>query len=121
MDAGIADTINRQTAKLIASYLDAIDKTYSFSPWHLAPIADTFMGDNDSTDTDRAWLVGTIATQASRKNLAETETIRWDSYPADGDWDNLFANLRAEVRARRDPKTPSVPAPGAVRDGVGSE
>lgn len=107
-DAAIADTINRTTARNLATYLDEVDNELrgemilpgDLSPWHLSPIAATLMGENpDTTDADRAWLVGQIIYRA----------MPFDG-PADQDWENLFNHLRAEIEARRDPKSPSVRA-----------
>jgi hypothetical protein len=107
MDAGIADTINRRDARLMALRLDTLDQeTYLnyFSgvstPWYRSPMADTLMGENAATNSDRAWLVGLLA--------ASTAHLAFDGTPADCDWDNLFTHLRAEILARRDPQTPPV-------------
>lgn len=116
MDAGIADTINRQAARLVALRFDGLDELWDQpvhgGPWYLSPIADTFMGDNDATNADRAWLFGGLA--------ARTPGLDFDGEPADCDWENLFANFRAEILARRDPETPSVRGQSPARDGVGS-
>lgn len=115
MDAGIADTLNRHTVRLLASQLDAWDADLGYSaiaPWHRAPIADTLMGDNDATDADRAWFVGDLA--------ARTPGVEFDGPPGDCDWDNLFSHFRAEILARRGPETPPVRDMPPVRDGVGS-
>lgn len=101
MDAGIADTLNRQDAKRIAARLDQADESILdgmllSTPWYRTAIADTFMGDTSA----RAWVVGQITT-----NLPG---LYFDGEPADGDWDNLFSHLRAEIEARRDPETPPV-------------
>ncbi len=121
MDAGIADTINRQTARVFARYLDSIDHELGFhssNPWHRSPIADTLMDDNDATNADRAWLVGAIATKARPGRIFSLPS---DNYPADGDWENLFSNIRAEILTRRDPQTsPARAAEIPARDGVGS-
>ena len=98
MDAGIADTINRQTARLIARKLDMIDAELGFrdsNPWCNGPLADTFMGTNGATDADRTWLVFALA--AKRDGIG----LDYRSYPADSDWENLFASLRNEVIGRR--------------------
>lgn len=115
MDAGIADTLNRHTAQLITAQLDTWDRDLGYgriAPWHRSSIADTLMGDNDTTDGDRAWLIGALA--------ARTPGVEVDGIPADFDWENLFASFRAEIAARRDPQTPSVRGQSPVRDGVGS-
>jgi hypothetical protein len=120
MDAGIADTINRRDAHRIALRLDAVDyetylnyfSTAPIVPWFRSPMADTMLGENASTNADRAWLVGVFA--------AGTAHISFDGAPADGDWENLFSCLRAEILARRDPQTSPVHANESVRDGVGS-
>ena len=114
MDAGIADTINRRDAKRLAEALDLWDlpEWYKAHHWSASPIAATFMGENDSDNSDRAWLVGVLACRVNG----------FDGIPADCDWDGFFSYMRAEVLARRDPKTPSVRvAEVPVRDGVGSQ
>jgi hypothetical protein len=103
MNAGIASTINRHVAELITRQLDINDQGLAglgtlTGPWHLSPIADTLMGDNDSSDGDRAFLIGLFA--------ARTPGVNWDGHPADCDWEDLFSHFRAEVLARRNPKTP---------------
>jgi hypothetical protein len=116
MDAGIADTINRHVAQLITAHLDQEDQALvdvGFDPWTHSPIAQTLMGENDTTDGDRAWLIGMFA--------ARTPGVDLDSIPADADWENLFANFRAEILTRRDPQTHPVRAAEIpARDGVGS-
>lgn len=113
MDAGIADTINRTTARLIAENMDRLDREWgNATPWYLATLSVTFLGGNDATDADRAWYFGILA--------ASTPDLDFDGIPADYDWENLFANFRAEITARRDPQTPSVRGQSPVRDGVGS-
>lgn len=113
MDAGIADTMNRQLARVIARHLDSVDRDLGFdtegNPWHEAPISATFLDDTPEFASDRSWLVGMIATRA--QFTTSTSDLSFDAYPADGDWENLFSCIRAEILARRDPKTP--PAPGA--------
>jgi len=96
VDAGIADTLNRQIATHTAQKLDRIDRVLGYeihAPWYLAPIAATFMGENDTDNADRAWLVGSL--------VASQDQIAFDSYPADGDWELLFAAIRAEITGRR--------------------
>ena len=119
MDAGIADTINRRDARLIAEKLDRNDLSEGsnarlfFGPWYESPLAETIMGENASTGPDRAWLIGAFASR--------TPGVSFDGEPADCDWENLFAHFRAEILSRRDPQTPSVHAAETpVRDGVGS-
>jgi hypothetical protein len=101
MDAGIADTLNRQVVKLITSHLDAVDVALCAredGPWYRVSLADTLMGTNDATNADRAWLVGVLA--------SGTPGVDIDRVPADFDWENLFAHFRAEIEARRGPQTP---------------
>lgn len=114
MDSDIASAINRQTARLVAEHLDELDIAHAnLTPWHLAPIAATFLGDNAATNADRAWLFGLVA--------AGLTAGLWDGEPADADWDGLFSDLRAEIVARRDPRTSLAHvAEIPVRDGVGS-
>jgi len=118
MDAGIADTLNRHVVQLITRRLDQIDSGMDIEPdrrWQFCHMAGSFMGENDSvSDGDRAWLFGMLA--------ARTPGVDFDGHPADCDWENLFSHFRAEILARRDPKTPSVRvAESPVRDGVGSQ
>jgi hypothetical protein len=122
MDAGIADTLNRHVAQLIAKQLDKVDEQMrangtrmtSSEGWHHGHMADTLMGDNDATDGDRAWLVGMFA--------ARTPGVDFDGHPADCDWENLFSHFRAEILARRDPQTPCAGAASpVVAHGVGSQ
>lgn len=101
MDAGIADTLNRRTARLIAENLDQLDKQWASvngDPWPLAIIAHTFMGENASTPDDIRWYVGVVA--------AGTPGLDWDGEPADCDWGSLLSSLRAEILARRAPEAP---------------
>lgn len=104
MDAGIADTLNRQLASRIFQNLDNIDYGLGFygdAAWHNSSLADTILGTNNATNADRAWLVGAL--------LANPQTATGAShrdYPADEDWDNLFTHFRAEILARRDTQTP---------------
>jgi len=109
MDAAIADTINREDARKIAARFDQIDEhllpgMLLPEPWYNASMAQSLMGENDATNADRAWLVGQITTNIPG--------LRFDGEPADGDWENLFTNIRAEIEARRarDPKTPPAQA-----------
>jgi hypothetical protein len=114
MDAGIADTINRHAVQLMAMHLDRIDSlTKARRPWQEGSMAADLMGEEaTATDAGRAWLVGFLA--------ARTPDLDFD-FPADCDWENLFSHFRAEILARRDPKTPPVHAAQTpVRDGVGS-
>lgn len=125
MDAGTADTINRHVAELITTHLDYMDREVRALPelaelpfankgWQHSGIALTLMGENDANDGERAWLIGLLA--------ARTPDVAFDGHPADCDWDNLFSHFRAEILARRDPKTPhAVAAQSAVACGVGSE
>jgi hypothetical protein len=89
MDAGIADTINRQTVRTTAAQLDILDQTFGTPAWHAAPLADALMGDS----SDRAWLATTIIKGAADATF---------DGPADEDWDNLFSHFRTEITARRD-------------------
>lgn len=115
MDAGIADTINRRDAQLIARKLDAVDMNVALPGvtwlrWPHSAMADTMMAANAATESDRAWLVGALA--------ARTPNVTFDGSPADCDWENFYSHMRAEILARRDPKNPpAVPAeirPGGV-------
>ena len=100
MDDGIADTINRRTAKAVAERLDALDaKWANDKAWHVAPMSDTFLGANDATDSDRAWFFAILATNTPGIDFT-------DDAPAGADWENLFAHFRTEILARRDPQTP---------------
>jgi hypothetical protein len=117
MDFGIADTINRHVAQLICKHLDAMDAELHFhriSPWYRNAMSDVMMGAHgDTSDGDRAWLVGMLA--------ARTPDVDFDGHPADCDWDNLFSHFRAEILARRDPQShPVREAQIPARDGVGS-
>lgn len=105
MDAGIADTINRIFAEKLTAGLDEL-----YPRWHepQSPVAATLMRDS----SDRAWLVGFL--------VQPIPDLSIDGAPADADWENLFSHIRAEILARRDPKTPPVHASESVRDGVGS-
>jgi len=109
MDAAIADAINREDARKIAEFYDATDQPYAPfyyvippRPWYYGPMAETFMGENDATNGDRAWLIGQVT--------VFMPGLRFDGAPADCDWDGFFANIRAEIEARRtrDPSAPSV-------------
>lgn len=109
MDPGIADTLNRQTARLIAGHLDSIDKHLGFTetPWYVSPIAASLMGETAATDGDRAWLIGALYPRTQGRFPS-------DGYPADGDWEMLFGNIRAEILARREARgTDSSPARAA--------
>jgi hypothetical protein len=105
MDAGIVDTINRRDAQLIAQRLDRIDTDLGVQfpgegkPWYRASMAATIMGENAATTSDRAGLVAMLAANTYGP-------IHFDGHPADEDWENFYAHLRAEILARRDPKTP---------------
>ncbi len=95
MDAGIADTVNRHDARLIAERLDRVDadrRGFDDFVWYRSPVADCLMGDSSS----RAWVVSPLAVR--------TPGVTFDGAPADGDWENLFSNIRAEILARRDPE-----------------
>lgn len=102
MDAGIADTLNHRTARLVAEHMDKLDVLWfsTMNPWYEAVMSQAFLGENDATDADRAWYFGILST------VILGEAVE----PADGDWENLFANFRAEILARRDPQTPPVRA-----------
>lgn len=113
MDAGIADTINRRDVLLIAARLDALDLPRygaTDTPWYLAPLADTLMDETDKTRGDRAWLIGALG--------ANIPGVAFDGEPAGGDWDNLYAHVRAAIEARRDPQTPPARAAGDLLVGV---
>lgn len=101
MDAGIADTLNRRDVVIITARLDALDLpryTGTHGPWHLGPMADILMSDDDATRSQRAWIVGQITLNA--------RGIRFDGEPAGGDWDGMFRYLREAIASRRDPKIP---------------
>lgn len=116
MDAGIIDTINRRDVAFVAARLDALDLPYyrgSCSPrlpWYRAPIADTLMSEDDSTRSDRAWLIGRLA--------SGVPGIAFDGEPAGGDWDNLYGHFRDAISARRDTETPQGEAAEDRRVGV---
>lgn len=101
MDAGIADTVNRHVVQLIVRRLDSTDEALGYDrdcPWYRAPLGSILLSDRPDSNGDRAWLVGQLATR--------TPGVDFDGEPADCDWDNLFSHFRAEILARRDPKTP---------------
>jgi len=109
MDAGIVDTINREDARKIAARFDQIDEHILDGmllpvPWYFTSMAKTLTSENSTSNSDRAWLVGQITTNIPG--------LRFDGEPADGDWENLFSNIRAEILARRarDPQTPPAKA-----------
>lgn len=124
MYSGIADTINRHVARLITAHLDFIDREVRAMPeltelpypkggWQFSAMADTLMGENDTSDGERAWFIGMLA--------ARTPDVEFDGHPADADWENLFSHFRAEILARRDPETPcAVSASPGAACGVGS-
>ena len=101
MDAGIADTINRHVAELVAQHLDTMDAQLrtgmilpgDLNPWYDSPLAETFIGTNGATGADRAWQFVTLA--------ARTPGLHFDGTPADCDWDNLFTHFRQQIMARR--------------------
>jgi hypothetical protein len=115
MDAGIADTINRHVVQLITQHLDSNRQLAGalVAPGRKAASRTTLMGERlPPRRCRRAWFVGFLA--------ARTPDLDFD-FPADCDWENLFSHFRAEILARRDPKTPPVHAAQTpVRDGVGS-
>lgn len=119
MDAAIADTINRRDAQVIAAHLDTLDLDWSNAgPWHDAPFADMLLGTQLSGNAERAWIFGFLA--AGTRNVARE--VAFDGAPADCDWENLFSHIRAEILARRDPKSHPVRAAEIpVLDGVGSQ
>jgi hypothetical protein len=111
MDAGIADTINRRDAQLLAEFLDALDTRLpdDRKPWHLGPMGEAFL-DEQASNSYRAWLFG--------KHAYRIPSLAFDGNPADGDWDNLFQHFRAAVLARRDPKSPPAGAAAIQPSGV---
>lgn len=119
MNFGIADTINRRDARLIAEHLDRIDGPYTDrptirQPWPVTRLGELLAGEVPASTSARVWTLVTIA--------AKVEGLTFDCAPADCDWDGFFTYLRAEILARRDPQTPSVcGAESPVRDGVGSQ
>jgi hypothetical protein len=117
MDAGIADAINREDARLIALAFDATDQPhapylYSYvpQPWYNGPMAATIMGENAATDGDRAWMLGSLA--------SGIPGVRFDGAPADCDWENFYTHLRAEITARRDPENPPAKVAETCLSGV---
>lgn len=103
MEAGIADTINREDARRIAEHLDLYDIDLcptEHGPWYLTTAADVMLKTDDFTGSDRAWLTGVFA--------AATPGLYFDGNPADCDWENLYEHLRVQIRARRDLESPSV-------------
>lgn len=119
MDFGVADTINRHVARIIAARLDQVDADMdrgirnpaNLRPWHSSPLADVLMAETPGGRSDRAWLIGQLA--------ARTPDVAFDGTPADADWDNLFSHFRAEILARRDPdsspaRVAEIPARGMV-------
>jgi len=102
MDAALASSINRRDARLIAEHLDALDTRLSSDrkPWYLGPMGRAFIEDENcaSANSYRAWLIG--------KHAWRIPDLYFDGAPADADWDDLFAHLRAEILARRAPQTP---------------
>jgi len=107
MDAGIADTLNRNAARTFAALLDVKYAHQPFDPWYHRSIARTLMGENAATDADRAWLVGKLAGSA------------FDG-PADEDWESFYSYLRAEIQARRD-RDSETPRPEVALTAAGSE
>lgn len=98
MDAGTADTLNRQTVQATVKQMDILDLTFNNEVgWHRAPLADTLMGDS----SDRAWLAVALITGAYDATFTG---------PADEDWDNLFSHFRAEIEARRNVHGTACPA-----------
>ncbi len=107
MDAGIAATINDRTARAIANHLDLLDwfcgivgdeTTEAGTPWQRTKMADRFMDEKAVSNGERAWLLGALA--------VKTPGVDFDGIPADCDWEGIFATFRAEIAARRGPKTP---------------
>jgi len=88
MDAGIADTLNRRDAQLFAARISLLDQELTG-----ATVTAALLSDSPDTRSYRAWLVGRLA--------PHTPGLRFDGEPADGDWDNLFSHIRAEILARR--------------------
>lgn len=116
MEAGTVDTVNRLDAQLGAAHLDALDVQYSNGePWYRTAWSDLIL--SDERNSDRAWFVGAI--------LKTAPGTRFDDFPADNDWENLFSHFRAEILARRNPQargetSPAYAAETPARDGVGS-
>src|SRR5512143_1432421 len=96
MDAGIADTLNRRDARLIAEFLDALDARLSGDrkPWYVGPMGAAFTTGDEASNGYRAWLIG--------KHAWRIPELHFDDAPADADWENLFSHFRAEIQARRD-------------------
>jgi hypothetical protein len=109
MDAGVANAINREDARIIALAFDSVDQdraphlySYHPTPWYNGPMAATIMGENVATNGDRAWMLGAIC--------SGIPGVRFDGAPADCDWDNFISHLRAEILARRDTDSSSLRA-----------
>lgn len=115
MDAGIADTINRQDAEKVARHLDLVDwldARPAPARWHLGHEAQVFLS-TTTTSSEQAWVFGWLASGING--------IAFDGEPADCDWENLLSHFRTEILVRRDPQTsPACAAEIPAQDGVGS-
>lgn len=108
-DSVIADTINRHNAALLVASLDALDDRWQLPPWYRSSISLVLMSDNPKTNSDRAWLYGSL--------VAKIPGV--DPIAADGDWENLFSYIRTAIQDRRDTQGHlSSAANESVRDGV---
>lgn len=120
MDAGVADTLNRIDAQLMARKMDSADRFQQIrrpflTAWYTRHYADMIVANAPQSRADIAWFIGTLA--------GRTPDVQFrDGIPAgDADWDNLISHFRAEILARRDPKShPACAAEIPARDGVGS-
>lgn len=104
MDAGIADTINRQTADAIAKQLDLVDwfdgvNHRTGTPWYRGPLAEEFLKATDMRV--QSWVYGLIAHRAVYAGRELYSLI-----PADADYENLFSALRVEITMRRGTEIP---------------
>jgi len=104
MDAGIADSLNRQIARRLARRLDTCDVVVGFNDtdlaWYKSGVGDVLMSDSPEDTSERAWIVG-----ATLGRTTATNYFDWRSFPADGDWEMLFAHIRQEIQQRRDRDT----------------
>lgn len=111
MDAGIADTLNRVSARGLAAHFDELDDMFGNSePWYDNNWARLLaLGGPPSSDV--VWLLACIG--------ARNPEVPFDGAPAGCDWDNLFSHFRAEIQARRDRdsspvRAAEIPAPSMV-------
>jgi hypothetical protein len=95
MERDLVSSINRRDASLLADRIVYMDEL-----WYDGELTAKLTDDTPATRSDRAWLIGQIA--------AGTPGLHFDGCPADADWDGFFQHIRAEILARRAPRTPSV-------------